>query len=79
MDAAATDGAESAFHLAMVVNGVLMIAGGVVAGFGIQNPRRRDQQIAPRAAPAGECARCADDGHDGRHPEHEAAPEPASA
>ena len=79
VDAAATDGAESAFHLAMVVNGVLMIAGGVVAGFGIQNPRRRDQQIAPRAAPAGECARCADDGHDGRHPEHQTAPEPASA
>ena len=79
VDAAATDGAESAFHLAMVVNGVLMIAGGVVAGFGIQNPRRRDQQIAPRAAPAGECARCADDGHDGRHPEHQTMPEPASA
>jgi EmrB/QacA subfamily drug resistance transporter len=69
-DAAATDGAESAFHLAMVVNGVLMIVGGVVAGFGIQNPRRTDPQIAPRAAPAGECARC---------PEPEAQPEPAAA
>ena len=38
VDAAATDGAESAFHLAMVVNGVLMIIGGIVAGFGIREP-----------------------------------------
>ena len=79
VDAAATDGAESAFDMAMLVNGVLMITGGIVAGFGIQNPRRRDDQIAPRAAPAGECARCADDGHDGHHAEHERAAEPASA
>ena len=57
--AAAADGAESAFHLAMVVNGVLMIVGGIVAGFGIQNPKRTEEHIAPRAAPAGECARSA--------------------
>jgi EmrB/QacA subfamily drug resistance transporter len=79
VEAAATEGAESAFHLAMVVNGILMIIGGVVAGLGIQNPRRRDEQIAPRAAPAGECARCAEDGHDRHHPEHDRAAEPASA
>jgi EmrB/QacA subfamily drug resistance transporter len=79
VEAAARDGAVSAFHLAMVVNGVLMIAGGVVAGIGIQNPRRRDDQIAPRAAPAGECARCVEDGHDGRHAEHAGTEQPASA
>jgi hypothetical protein len=43
----------------MVVNGVLMIVGGIVAGFGIQNPKRTEEHIAPRAAPAGECARSA--------------------
>ena len=45
-----------------------MIVGGVIAGFGLQNPNRVDEQIAPRAAPAGECARCAGDGHDGHRP-----------
>jgi hypothetical protein len=77
VDDAATEGATSAFHLAMTVNGVLMIIGGVVAGIGIQNPRRREVQIAPRAAPAGECARCDEAGHTGGHHEHEA--EPAAA
>ena len=75
--AAATDGAESAFDMAMVVNGVLMILGGIVAGVGLRNPKRVEEQIAPRAAPAGECARSAGDGHDGRAREREA--EPASA
>ena len=46
MDAAATDGAESAFDMAMVVNGVLMILGGIVAGFGLRNPKRAEEQIA---------------------------------
>ena len=79
VEAVATEGAESAFHLAMVVNGVLMIAGGIVAGFGIQNPRRREEQIAPRAAPAGECARCVADARDGQPAEHERTAEPAPA
>jgi len=72
--AAATEGAESSFHLAMVVNGILMIIGGLVAGIGIQNPRREDDWIAPRAAPAGECARCDEAGHTGDHHEHSAEP-----
>ena len=79
VDAAATHGAESAFDMAMVVNGVLMIIGGIVAGFGIRNPKRRDEQIVPRAVPAGECARCPDPGHDGHAPAREGAAEPASA
>ncbi len=79
VDAAATDGAESAFHMAMVVNGVLMIIGGIVAGFGLRNPKRVEEQIAPRAAPAGECARSAGHHPGGQAPEREAEPEPASA
>ena len=78
MAEASTAASEDGFHLGMILSGALMIVGGAIAGLGIQNPRRRDQQAAPRAAPAGECARCAEEGHDGRHAEHEAA-EPVSA
>ena len=53
VQAAATDGATTAFHRAMIVNGILMIIGGVIAGIGIQNPKRREGQIAPRAAAGG--------------------------
>jgi len=73
VQSATADAAESGFALAMLVGGGLMIAGGVIAGVGIQNPRRRDEQRAPRAAPAGECARCDEDGHDRDHAEHEPA------
>jgi MFS family permease len=51
------DAAEDGFHLSMIVAGCLMIVGGTIAGFGIQNPKRREEIQAPRAAPAGECAR----------------------
>lgn len=74
--AAATDGSESAFHLGMGVSGALMMAGGVIAGIGIENPRRREERIAPLAPTAGECARCVEDGHDRHHHEHE---QPAKA
>ena len=77
VEAAATEGSESAFHLAMIVNGALMIVGGVIAGFGIQNPRRERDWIPPRAAPAGECVRCDEAGHTGNHREHEREPAPA--
>ncbi|MGZ8622113.1 MAG: MFS transporter [Solirubrobacterales bacterium] len=77
VDAVATEGAESAFQMAMTVNGVLMIVGGVVAGFGIQNPRRTEEQIAPRAAPAGECARNSQDGVVGDPAERGRQPTPA--
>lgn len=55
---AADEGAEQGFRLGMGVAGGLMIVGGVIAGFGIQNPRRREDAPVPRAATAGECARC---------------------
>jgi len=37
------DASESGFQLSMLVAGLLMIAGGVISGFGIQNPERRER------------------------------------
>ncbi len=74
IDAAVTSASEDSFHLGLGLAGVLMIVGGVIAGVGIENPRRREAREAPRAAPAGECARCAELGHTRGHPEHEAVP-----
>ena len=61
VDAAAADASTDAFRLGLAVAAVLMIAGGVVAGLGIVNPRRREELIAPRAAVAGECGRSVED------------------
>jgi EmrB/QacA subfamily drug resistance transporter len=58
VSAAVDDASESAFHLAMALTGTLMIAGGLVAAVGIQNPKRGRERVAPRAAMAGDC------GHD---------------
>jgi len=58
VDAAVSDASTDAFHLAVGIAGVLMIAGGLVAGAGVQNPRRRGEHPAPLAATAGDC------GHD---------------
>ncbi len=61
VESASVNAAEDGFHLSMIVAGCLMIVGGVIAGFGIQNPKRVDEEIhAPRAAPAGECSRAHD-------------------
>jgi EmrB/QacA subfamily drug resistance transporter len=77
VEQASANAAESGFDLAMMLSGGLMIIGGAIAGWGIQNPRRGPERQAPLAAPAGECARCAEEGHDRDHAEHEA--EPAAA
>jgi EmrB/QacA subfamily drug resistance transporter len=53
-------GAEDGFHLAMMVAGTLMIVGGVIAGFGLRNPRTDLECEACRAAAAGEGGRCAE-------------------
>ena len=61
LEAAATDAATDAFHLAMAIAGLLMIVGGVVAGVGIENPRRRTEAVPSRGtAMAGECGHCPD-------------------
>jgi hypothetical protein len=39
--AASTDASTSAFHLGALLAGLLMILGGIAAGVGIRNPRRR--------------------------------------
>jgi EmrB/QacA subfamily drug resistance transporter len=61
IEVAAADASTSSFHLGIGIGGVLMIAGGVVAGFGIENPKRRVEAVATRgAAAAGECGHSAD-------------------
>ena len=62
---AAADASTSSFHLGIVIGGILMIAGGIVAGLGIENPHRREElardAIPTRgAAAAGECGHSAD-------------------
>jgi EmrB/QacA subfamily drug resistance transporter len=58
---ASSDASTSAFHLGVLIAGLLMIAGGIVAGFGIENPRRRVAAVASRgSAQAGECGHGAD-------------------
>jgi len=53
---AAADASTSAFHLGVLIAGLLMIAGGTVAGLGIENPRRRIEAVPTRgSAAAGEC------------------------
>jgi EmrB/QacA subfamily drug resistance transporter len=65
--AASVDASTSAFDLGMLIAGLLMIAGGVVAGLGIENPRRAIEAIPTRgAAAAGECGHSAEcDSFDG--------------
>lgn len=58
---ASATASTDAFHLGIGIAGVLMIAGGVVAGFGIVNPERRVETVpAGGAAAAGECGHAAD-------------------
>jgi EmrB/QacA subfamily drug resistance transporter len=53
---AAADASTSAFHLGIGIAALLMIAGGIVSGVGIENPRRRSKAVPTRgAAWAGEC------------------------
>jgi hypothetical protein len=77
--AASADASTSGFHLGILIAGLLMIAGGAVAGWGIENPRRPIEAVpAGASATAGECghgldADCAPEERVGKAP----APEPA--
>jgi EmrB/QacA subfamily drug resistance transporter len=75
VDAAAADASESAFRVGMVIAGVLMILGGVIAAIGIRNPERREPHDIPRAAPAADSGHCSEEGEGERPPATEAAPE----
>lgn len=46
--AASSDASTSAFHLGALMAGTLMILGGIVAGFGIRNPRRTPVEDAEK-------------------------------
>jgi EmrB/QacA subfamily drug resistance transporter len=59
--AAAADASTSSFRLGTAIAGILMILGGIVAGFGIQNPTRRREAVPTRgSAQAGECGHSSD-------------------
>jgi EmrB/QacA subfamily drug resistance transporter len=66
LTAAAPAASTSAFHLGVVIAGLLMIAGGIASGLGIENPKRKTEAVpAGGNAAAGECghgtdADCAD-------------------
>jgi EmrB/QacA subfamily drug resistance transporter len=61
IETAAADASTSSFHLGIGIGAVLMILGGIVAGLGIENPRRRVEAMPTRgAAAAGECGHGAD-------------------
>jgi EmrB/QacA subfamily drug resistance transporter len=61
VETASADASTSAFHLGVAIAGLLMIAGGVFAGVGIENPRRRIEAVPSRgSAQAGECGHGAD-------------------
>ena len=72
---AAADASTSSFRLGTGIAGILMILGGIVAGFGIENPRRRVETVPSRGtAAAGECghgsdADCAEGGREATAPE----------
>jgi EmrB/QacA subfamily drug resistance transporter len=58
---AAQDASTSSFRLGLGIAGILMIIGGIVAGLGVQNPKRRTEAVPSRgSAAAGECGHSAD-------------------
>jgi EmrB/QacA subfamily drug resistance transporter len=58
---AAEDASTASFHLGIGIAGILMIIGGIVAGIGVENPKRRTEAIPSRgSAQAGECGHGSD-------------------
>jgi EmrB/QacA subfamily drug resistance transporter len=58
---AATAASTSAFHLGVLIAAVLMIAGGIASGLGIENSKRKVSSIPNRgSAQAGECGHPSD-------------------
>ncbi|HET8565104.1 MAG TPA: MFS transporter [Solirubrobacterales bacterium] len=56
LTANAAAASTSAFHLGVVIAGILMILGGIASGLWIENPRRTVSSYPSRgSAPAGEC------------------------
>ena len=59
---ASADASTSAFHLGVFIAALLMIAGGIASGFGIENPKRQSSTAYPTrgTAAAGECGHSSD-------------------
>jgi EmrB/QacA subfamily drug resistance transporter len=54
--AASAEASTSAFHLGVLIAGLLMILGGIAAGLGVENPKRKVSSYPSRgSAQAGEC------------------------
>ncbi len=80
MRSASVDASTSAFHLGILIGGILMIIGGIVSGLWIENPRRRVETVPTRgAAAAGECGHDADCGQGRSDGAIEEAPAPGPA
>jgi len=61
LTAHAASASTSAFHLGLLIAGILMIVGGIVSALGIENPRRTTRAVPSRgSAQAGECGHGAD-------------------
>jgi EmrB/QacA subfamily drug resistance transporter len=58
---ASAEASTSAFHLGVLIAGLLMILGGIAAGLGVENPRRKVSSYPSRgSAQAGECGHSSD-------------------
>src|SRR3954463_3191256 len=56
LTANAAAASTSAFHLGVLIAGILMILGGIASGLGIENPKRQRKAVPSRgSAAAGEC------------------------
>ncbi len=61
LTASEPEASAAAFHLGVFIAGLLMIAGGIFAGIGIENPKRTVEAVPSRgSAQAGECGHGAD-------------------
>jgi EmrB/QacA subfamily drug resistance transporter len=79
LTARAPEASTSAFHLGVLIAGLLMIAGGIVSALGIENPRRAIDAVPARgSATAGECGHGTDADCGGGRPAPSRAERPAA-
>jgi EmrB/QacA subfamily drug resistance transporter len=80
LTANAPDASTSAFHLGIVIAGILMILGGIASGLWIENPRQSTAAVpAGGNAAAGECGHSADCDCTPQQEKARAAADPAQA
>jgi EmrB/QacA subfamily drug resistance transporter len=78
LTAKAPDASTSAFHLGVLIAGILMILGGIASGLGIENPKRATEAVpAGGNAVAGECGHSSDCDHASQQEKAGAAADPA--